>query len=150
MAGRSPIEAQPHADGLLHDFPPSPRCLSEKSKLIGLWEAGKWEQLRGAIHKFANSPVAMESNFSSEKIDPVLGAITTWINMVTMAPPTMNRGDPYSISMDSAITAALKQLCSLHNDLQKHAGQMQTFDPSCRRHFIDLAKQVHAFIEDVK
>jgi hypothetical protein len=26
----------------------------------------------------------------------------------------------------------------------------QTFDPSCRGHFVDLAEQIHAFIQDLK
>lgn len=150
VAKRNSTDVQSGANGPLHDFAPSPGYLRGKSKLFGLWEAEKWGQLRDAIGEFGNSPVTMESNFSTEKVDDVLDAIRTWISMAKLPPPTMNRGCPYSVSMDSAITAALKRLGSLYNDLQKYAGQMQTFDPPSRKHFVDLAKQIHAFIEDMK
>ena len=138
------------ANGLLHDFPRLPGFLGEKSELIGKWEVEKWKRLEDAICEFARSPVATDGSFSSEKVNPALHAIATWINMVTLAPPRLIKGNPYWMDMDRTLTDTLNKLGSLHNDLRKHAGQLKPLNPTCGAHFVALANKIHIFILSMK
>lgn len=150
MARSNPAAEQTEMDGLLQDVPSSPSPLSEKDDLIGQWEAEKWTRLADAICKFASSSIATEAKLSDERFNPALCAMRAWINMVMQTPPVMNQGNPYWLVMDRAITGALKELCLLHNDLLKHAGQLKPLNPSFGAHFVDLATRINEFIQGMK
>ena len=144
VARATRIEQYPGVNEPLHGV------AAKGGKLIRQSEPEQWKPINDAIGEFARSPLAAEGNFSAEKVDPVLHAIATWTNMVMQRPQMMKPADAYDCAMRRARADALEQLALLHNNLQRHVKQAQPSNPTCTRHFVDLAAKIRVFIQAMK